>query len=138
MRRKKMPPIHPGEFIAEILDEYALSRDAFARMIDVAASDLSDVVEGRRPVTAELALRLGRAFRQTPEFWLNLQNFFDLETARDSIGARVSHIAPLWCEGHDEIAAKLRRANASIARGEARPLETLPALLRVARSKAAR
>jgi len=83
-------------------------------------------------------MRLGRAFGQTPEFWLNLQNFFDLETARDFVGRQISQIAPLWREGHDEIAAKLRQAKASIARGEARPVETLPELLRVARSRGAR
>lgn len=76
-----MPPIHPGEFIQEILDGHGMSQAALARAIGVSPMRISHVVRGERPVTAELALRLGRAFGQSAQFWINLQNAYDLKIA---------------------------------------------------------
>jgi addiction module HigA family antidote len=76
-----MPPIHPGEFIQEILEGHAMSQAALARAIGVSPMRISHVVRGERPVTAELALRLGRAFGQSAQFWINLQNAYDLKIA---------------------------------------------------------
>lgn len=58
-----------------------MSQAAFARAIDVSAMRISHVVRGERPVTADLALRVGRAFGQTPQFWMNLQTAYDLTIA---------------------------------------------------------
>ena len=74
--------VHPGEFLAEILDELGLSQRSFALATDVSPMRISHVVKGTRPVTAELALRFGRALGQTPEYWINLQTAYDLATAR--------------------------------------------------------
>lgn len=93
MSRNGMPAIHPGEFLAEILEELGLSQAAFARKIGVSAMRVSYVVGGRRPVTAELALRFGRAFEQSPEYWLNLQVAYDLKKAATGIGKRLERIA---------------------------------------------
>ena len=92
MPRNGMPAIHPGEFLSEILEELGLSQAAFARKIGVSPMRISHVVAGRRPVTAELALRLGRAFDQSPEYWLNLQVAYDLKKAATGIGKRLDRI----------------------------------------------
>jgi len=77
-----MPAIHPGEFLREILDDMALTQTAFAEAIGVSPMRVSHVLKGQRPVTAELALRLGLALRQTPQYWLNLQAAYDLKVAQ--------------------------------------------------------
>lgn len=77
-----LPPIHPGEYIREVLDELGLSQTAFAQAICVSPMRVSRLVKGQRPVTAELALRLGRALRQTPQYWINLQTTYDLKIAQ--------------------------------------------------------
>ena len=84
-----MHAIHPGEFLAETLTELRLSQAALARAIGVSPMRISHVVKGTRPVTAELALLLGRAFDQSPRCWLNLQARFDLTTAEASLGRRL-------------------------------------------------
>ena len=92
MTRNGLPAIHPGEFLAEILEELDLSQAAFARKIDVSPMRVCHVVGGRRPVTAELALRFDRAFGQSPEYWLNLQVAYDLKKAATGIGKRLARI----------------------------------------------
>ena len=76
-----LPPIHPGEFLRETLDELGLTQAALAEAIGVSPMRVSHVLKGDRPVTAELALRLGRALGQTPLYWLNLQTSYDLKLA---------------------------------------------------------
>lgn len=77
-----MPAIHPGEFLRETLEDMALTQAAFAEAIGVSPMRVSHLLRGDRPVTAELALRLGRALGQTPQYWLNLQTTFDLKVAQ--------------------------------------------------------
>lgn len=77
-----LPPIHPGEFLRETLDELNLTQTAFADALGVSPMRVSHLLKGNRPVTAELALRLGRALGQTPQYWLNLQTAYDLKVAR--------------------------------------------------------
>ena len=77
-----MPAIHPGEFLREILDDMSLTQIAFAEAIGVSPMRVSHVLKCQRPVTAELALRLGLALRQTPQYWLNLQAAYDLKVAQ--------------------------------------------------------
>lgn len=77
-----LPAIHPGEFLRETLDDMALTQAAFAEAIGVSPMRVSHLLRGDRPVTAELALRLGRALGQTPQYWLNLQTAFDLKVAQ--------------------------------------------------------
>jgi addiction module HigA family antidote len=95
MRESGLPAIHPGEFLAEILEELALSQAAFARAIGVSPMRVSHVVSGARPVSAELALLFGKALGQSPEYWLNLQAAYDLALARGAIGRRLKGVKPL-------------------------------------------
>jgi addiction module HigA family antidote len=92
MAKKSLLVIHPGEFLSETLKELGISQAAFARAIGVSAMRVSHVVKGSRPVTAELALRFGRAFDQSPQYWLNLQADHDLKNARAAIGGRLRSI----------------------------------------------
>ena len=87
-----LPAIHPGEFLTETLEELGFSQAAFARAIGVSPMRISHVIKGARPVTAELALLFGRALDQSPQYWLNLQDDFDLKTAEASIGPRLRAI----------------------------------------------
>lgn len=90
-----LPAIHPGEFLKEALDELGLTQAQFARAIGVSAMRISHVINGSRPVTAELALLFGRAFKQAPQYWLNLQAAHDLKTAQRSLGAQLRGVRPL-------------------------------------------
>ena len=87
--------IHPGEFLKEALDELGESQAEFARVIGVSPMRISHIAKGTRPVTAELALLFGRAFGQSPQYWLNLQAAYDLKTAERAIGGRLLSIRPL-------------------------------------------
>ena len=92
-----LPPIHPGEFLLETLQELGISQAQLARTIGVSPMRVSHVVNGARPVTAELALLFGRAFGQSPQYWLNLQAAYDLKIAEKTIGKQlqaVSELAP--------------------------------------------
>jgi addiction module HigA family antidote len=95
MTTNGLPPIHPGEFLKEALDELGLSQAQLARAIGVSAMRVSHVVNGSRPVTAELALLFGRAFNQSLQYWLNLQAAYDLKTAQHAIRARLRGVRPL-------------------------------------------
>lgn len=77
-----LPAIHPGEYLRETLEELNLTQVAFADALGVSPMRVSHLLKGDRPVTAELALRLGRAFGQTPQYWLNLQTTYDLKIAQ--------------------------------------------------------
>jgi addiction module HigA family antidote len=89
------PAIHPGEFLSEILEELGLSQAAFAKAVGVSAMRISHVVKGKRPVTAELALRFGRVLGQSPEYWLNLQRAYDLAMAQQTVGREIKGLRPL-------------------------------------------
>lgn len=90
-----LAPIHPGEYLSEMLEELNISQAAFARTIDVSPMRISHIVKGKRPVTAELALLFGKAFEQTPQYWLNLQSNYDLKTTEKSIANRLFTIHSL-------------------------------------------
>ncbi len=85
-RGRRLRARHPGLLLAELLDELAVSQAELARAIGVSPMRVSHIIKGKRSVTADLALRLGRRFRQTPQFWLNLQAHYDLDRALDEIG----------------------------------------------------
>ncbi|MBS0571443.1 MAG: HigA family addiction module antidote protein [Proteobacteria bacterium] len=90
-----LPPIHPGELLEEILRDRGMSQAAFARAIGVSPMRISHVVREERPVSAELALRFGRAFGQSPQFWLNLQTDYDLKIAERELGAHLRKLRRL-------------------------------------------
>jgi addiction module HigA family antidote len=90
-----MPPIHPGELLEEILHDRGMSQAALARAIGVSPMRISHVVREERPVTAELALRFGRAFGQSPQFWLNLQTDYDLKIAERKLATSLKKVRRL-------------------------------------------
>ena len=90
-----LPPIHPGEYLREALVELGLSQAAFAKAIGVSPMRVSHLVREERPVTAEMALRLGRALGQSPQYWLNLQSGYDLKIAAEQITAELRKVRPL-------------------------------------------
>jgi addiction module HigA family antidote len=83
---KTHAPIHPGAFLSELLAELDLSQAQLGRAIGVSPMRISHVVKGMRPVTADMALRLGRYFGQSAQYWLNLQARHDLDCALDKMG----------------------------------------------------
>ena len=96
MTKKRISPVHPGVYLKELLDELTLSQYRLAKDIGVPAMRVNYVVNGKRPVTAELALRLGRYFGQSPRYWLNLQSRYDMDTAEDTLSDQVEkQIRPL-------------------------------------------
>ena len=88
-----MGPIHPGVHLAEMLEELEVTQYRLARTVGVPPRRINEIVHGRRSVTADTALRLGKALRMSPEFWLNLQRMYDLEVARATTD--LSSIEPL-------------------------------------------
>ncbi len=86
-------PIHPGEHLAEIMEELDITQYRLAKAIGVPPIRIHDIVHCRRSITADTALRIGRALGMTPDFWLNLQRMHDLDAARSKTD--VSAIEPL-------------------------------------------
>ena len=97
MATDKIPPVHPGEvLLEEFLKPWNISQNNLAQHMGITTTRLNDVVRGRRGVTGDTALRLARATNTTPEFWLNLQTLYDLETAKDTLGDRLQQeVTPL-------------------------------------------
>ncbi len=88
---KRLAPIHPGEVLQEdFLAPYGLSQYRLAHGISVPPRRINEIVHGKRAVSADTALRLGRFFGTSAQFWLNLQARYDLEVARDELGARLA------------------------------------------------
>lgn len=92
----KMRPIHPGEILQEELDAVGLSANAFAHKLHVPTNRITGILNKKRSVTPETAIRLARFFGTTAEFWLNLQRDFDLKTAYKLFGKKIDReIDPL-------------------------------------------
>lgn len=85
-------PIHPGEILADELAELGISAAELARQINVPANRISQILSGKRSVTADTALRLGKWFGTGPKIWLNLQQAYDLDVAQIAIGPELKII----------------------------------------------
>jgi antitoxin HigA-1 len=94
-------PIHPGEHLAEELREIGITAAELSRQIDVPVNRITGIIHGQRGITADTALRLGHWFGTTPQFWMNLQQLYELRLAESEIGT--------------EIAALPRRASRSMS-----------------------
>ncbi|MBN2060837.1 MAG: HigA family addiction module antidote protein [Deltaproteobacteria bacterium] len=92
MIQNRLPPVHPGEYLKEILEELDISQADFARTTGLSTMRISLVIREKRPVTAEMALIFAKAFGQTPQYWLNLQAAYDLKIAEQSIGSKLMKI----------------------------------------------
>ena len=78
--------IHPGEHLAEELREPDMSAASLARQIEVSANRITEILNGRRAITGDTALRLAHFFDTSAEFWLNLQKLYELRIAEEKIG----------------------------------------------------
>jgi len=88
-------PIHPGEILAEQLEALELSVRRFAEQLDVPANRISQILRGKRAVTADTALRLGHFFGTDPRFWLNLQQSYELRLAEGRAAKRIARLPRL-------------------------------------------
>jgi addiction module HigA family antidote len=94
--RNKMRPIHPGEILREeYLVPLEMSANHLAHVLGIPTNRITEIVGERRNITADTALRLARAFGTTPEFWLNLQQSYELRTAEKELGAKLKSIKPV-------------------------------------------
>ena len=90
MNNKKLLPIHPGEILMEeFLEPMKISQYRLAKDISVPPRRINEIVHGKRSITADTALRLGRFFGMSAQFWLNLQNRYDLEVTEDLLENRL-------------------------------------------------
>ena len=90
MKTNKMHPVHPGEILMEeFLAPMGISQYRLSRDISVPPRRINEIVHGTRSVTADTALRLGKYFGVSPQFWMNLQARFDLELEQDMLGDRL-------------------------------------------------
>jgi len=85
-------PIHPGEILEEELQELGMSAAELARIIEVPANRITQIIAGKRAISADTALRLGQYFGTSADFWMNLQKIYDLDLAREAVGDKIAHI----------------------------------------------
>jgi addiction module HigA family antidote len=85
-------PIHPGEILGDELEEVGLSAKKLAEAIEVPPNRLYQLLAGKRSMTADTALRLGRYFGMTADFWMNLQSAYELDLARQQVGKALERI----------------------------------------------
>jgi addiction module HigA family antidote len=83
-------PIHPGEHLAEELRELGISAAELSRQIDVPVNRITGIIHGQRGITADTALRLGHWFGTSPQFWMNLQQNYELRLAESQVGAKIA------------------------------------------------
>src|SRR4029077_13161756 len=87
---KKLKPVHPGEtLLEEFMKPLGLSMNRMAMDLRVPVTRIADIVNERRGITADTALRFARYFKNSPTFWMNLQTRYDLEVAEDKVAAKV-------------------------------------------------
>jgi addiction module HigA family antidote len=83
-------PIHPGEHLAEELRELGITAAELSRQIDVPVNRITGIIHGQRGITADTALRLGHWFGTSPQFWMNLQQLYELRLAESEVGAKIA------------------------------------------------
>jgi addiction module HigA family antidote len=83
------PAIHPGEILADELEELGVTPTELSRQIAVPPNRVSQIIQGKRAITGDTALRLGHWFQTSAQFWLNLQSAYDLRVAADEVGSEV-------------------------------------------------
>jgi len=90
-----LPAIHPGEHLAEELKALEMSAAELARKIDVPTNRVTQILNGERSITGDTALRLAHFFGTSPEFWLNLQNLYELRLAQQKAGKTIKGLPTL-------------------------------------------
>jgi len=100
MGKQHIAPVHPGVYLKELLNELKISQYRLAKELGVPAMRINLIVNGKRPITAELAMRLGRYFGQNPRYWVNLQSRYDMDVAEDALSEQVAReVRPLTALG---------------------------------------
>ncbi len=95
MAGKRLDPIHPGEILAEeFMGPFGLSANALAKQVEVPVTRISEILRGRRGITADTALRLARFFGTSPELWLGLQAEYSLRVAQRDVGGEIKRCIP--------------------------------------------
>jgi antitoxin HigA-1 len=89
----KIEPIHPGEHLAEFIEEYGISQYRLAKEIHVPARRINEIVKCTRSISVDTAIRLGRYFGNSPQFWLNLQSNYDIEIASEKITDTINPVS---------------------------------------------
>jgi addiction module HigA family antidote len=91
----KLPPIHPGSFLRDDLEALNMSARRFGEHIGMPHNAVTEIMNGQRSVTAQMAIRLGKALGTTPEYWLNLQTIYDLKRALADMASSATEIRQL-------------------------------------------
>lgn len=86
------PPIHPGEILADELQEIGITPTELARQIKVPANRITQIIQGRRNITGDTALRIGHWFGASAQFWLNLQSAYDIRLAEAKAGREIAKL----------------------------------------------
>lgn len=90
MGKCKVPAIHPSEHLRDELDELGLSARAFAKLLDIPVNRVTQILNGQRGISADTALRLARYFGTSAEFWMNLQQIYELRLAEQHAGREIA------------------------------------------------
>jgi antitoxin HigA-1 len=88
-KMKRLTPIHPGEALKSVLDDAHLSANAVALALRIPANRLTEIINGKRSISADTAMRLGRYFGTSAQMWMNMQSQYDLELAEAKLAERI-------------------------------------------------
>jgi addiction module HigA family antidote len=91
-KRMKRPAIHPGEILADELEELTITPTELARQLSVPANRITQIIQGKRAITGDTALRLGHWFGTSAQFWLNLQSAYDIKVAQSVAGEEIEKL----------------------------------------------
>jgi addiction module HigA family antidote len=93
---KKLPPIHPGEILKDEIDELGLTANAMALALRIPSNRLTEIINGKRGISADTAMRLARYFGTSAQMWMNLQSHYELEVAEHDLAERIAReVQPL-------------------------------------------
>ena len=94
--RRKLQPVHPGQVLKTVLEDAGISANALAHALRIPANRLTEIINRKRSISADTALRLARYFGTSAQMWMNLQAKFDLESAQDALADRIkSEVQPM-------------------------------------------
>ena len=88
-KTKKLPPIHPGQVLKTVLDDAGITANSLALALRIPANRLTEIIHGRRSISADTALRLAHFFGTSAQMWMNLQANYDLDIASDELADRI-------------------------------------------------
>jgi len=91
-RRKGRPAIHPGEILGDELQELGITPTELARQLSVPPNRIGQIIQGKRSITGDTALRLAHWFGTDPQFWLNLQSTYEIDLAVEQVGAEIKKL----------------------------------------------